>query len=298
VIDARLQDLTLARAEHDRIAARRRDDGWLDDQLASSATRVLLISRGRVPVTEDRLGLRFVAPDVAGPGERFLLGEADGEVFFTQRVDEPVNGMTWAGLREVGATLGRRDAGLMVHAAALANWHDSHPRCPQCGAPTVPVFSGESRRCTVDETMHFPRTDPAVIMLVTDDADRCLLGHQASWPRGRFSTLAGFVEPGESPEQAVRREVGEEVGISVGDVFYAGSQPWPFPASLMIGFFAQATSTEIAVDGTEISDARWFSREQLRRAVADDEVVFLPGQISISRALIEHWYGGPLPGSW
>jgi len=298
VIEARLQNLTLARAEHDRVTANRRDNAWLGEQLANPDTRVLLISEGRVPVTEDRSGLRFVAPDCAGPGEPFLLGEADGQVFFTTMVDELPEGMTSAGLREIGASLGRRDAGLMVHAAALANWHHTHPRCPQCGAPTEPVYSGESRRCTVDDTLHFPRTDPAVIMLVIDDDDRCLLGHQASWPRGRFSTLAGFVEPGESPEQAVVREVGEEVGIAIDDVTYAGSQPWPFPASLMIGFFAHATTTDISVDGTEIAAARWFSRDELRRAVADDELIFLPGQISISRALIEHWYGAELPCSW
>ena len=143
---------------------------------------------------------------------------------------------------------------------------------------------------------HFPRADPAVIMLVTD-GDRALLGRQASWPEGRFSTLAGFVDPGESLEQAVVREVAEEVGVEVDQVTYFGNQPWPFPASLMVGFFARARTTEIAVDDHEISDARWFTRDELRAGAETGRLV-LPGGISISRSLVESWYGAPLPGHW
>jgi NAD+ diphosphatase len=298
VITGRLDNLALARGIHDRIGPRRRDQRWLNSLLAAASTRVLLVCQGQVPVTPDRARLVFVDPEQAGPGDAFLLGEVSGEFFFTQATDTLPQGLNSAGLREIGGLLDARDAGLAVHAIALTSWHAKHRFCPICGAATVPANSGEVRRCTVDGSLHFPRTDPAVIMLVVDDHDRALLGHQDAWPDGRFSTLAGFVEPGEAPEQAVIREVAEEVGVAVDEVSYAGSQPWPFPSSLMIGFFAHAATTEIKVDGEEISDARWFSRVDLRAAVAEQEVVFLPGQISIARALIEHWYGGPLPGSW
>jgi NAD+ diphosphatase len=155
-------------------------------------------------------------------------------------------------------------------------------------------------RCQACGREEFPRTDPAVIMVVTDGEypdDRCLLGRHPSWPPGRYSTLAGFVEPGESIEQAVRREVLEESGIHVGAVSYFGSQPWPLPRSLMIGCLADAISTEVAVDGEEIEDARWFTREQMR-SEAEAGTLVLPGGISISRSLVEHWYGEPLPGQW
>jgi NAD+ diphosphatase len=298
MITGRLDNLALARGVHDRIGHRRHDQQWLDSVLANASTRVLLVCDGQVPVATDRARLVFVAPKDAGPGDAFLLGEVAGEFFFTQAVEALPADLTAAGLREIGGLLSARDAGLVVHAIALTSWHARHRFCPVCGAPTRPANSGEVRRCTADGSLHFPRTDPAVIMLVVDEEDRALLGHQDVWPDGRFSTLAGFVEPGEAPERAVIREVAEEVGITVDEVSYAGSQPWPFPSSLMIGFFAHAATTDIKVDGREISDARWFSRADLRAAVAEQQVVFLPGQISIARALIEHWYGGPLPGSW
>nr|WP_284290137.1 NAD(+) diphosphatase [Angustibacter aerolatus] len=147
------------------------------------------------------------------------------------------------------------------------------------------------RRCSADGSDHYPRTDPAVIMTVVDDDDRLLLGSSARWPAGRYSTLAGFVEPGESLEATVRREVREEVGVEIGDVAYLGSQPWPFPASIMLGFVAQALTTEVHVDGEEIAAARWFTRDELAESVAAREVLLSP-RLSISRALVEHWYGG------
>ena len=153
----------------------------------------------------------------------------------------------------------------MVHAVALENWQRLHRFCSRCGERTVIAAAGHIRRCPACGAEHYPRTDPAVIMLVTDDQDRVLLGRQVHWPEGRFSTLAGFVEPGESIEQSVRREVFEEAGVTVGEVEYVASQPWPFPSSLMLGFMARATSSEITVDGEEIQEARWFSREELRR---------------------------------
>ena len=152
----------------------------------------------------------------------------------------------------------------MVHAVALENWQRLHRFCSRCGERTVIAAAGHIRRCPACGAEHYPRTDPAVIMLVTDDQDRALLGRQVHWPEGRFSTLAGFVEPGESIEQSVVREVAEEAGVTVGEVEYVASQPWPFPSSLMLGFMARATSSEIHVDGEEIHEARWFSREDLR----------------------------------
>ncbi|HEY3437455.1 MAG TPA: NAD(+) diphosphatase [Actinotalea sp.] len=205
--------------------------------------------------------------------------------------------IVWVTLRDVGHALDDRDAGLAAPAAGLAAWHARHRRCPLCGAPTAPADGGWLRRCTVDASDHYPRTDPAVIMAVVDDDDRLLLGHAAHWPDRRFSTLAGFVETGESLEGAVRREVAEEAGITIGDVTYQGSQPWPFPASLMLAFVARALTTDLVVDGVELTEARWFTRDELATAVASGEVL-LPMRTSVALALIEDWYGGSTGGSW
>jgi NAD+ diphosphatase len=186
-------------------------------------------------------------------------------------------GLRPADLREAAALLNDRDAGLFTHAVALANWHATHTHCPRCGTPTVTV---------------------AVIMLVTDPDDRCLLARNRRWPERRVSILAGFVEPGESAEQAVAREVGEETGITVARVRYVGSQPWPMPQSLMLGFRASAAGDlEIQVDDEEIAEAHWFSRDELRSALASREIL-LPPPVSIAHRLIESWYGEELPGVW
>jgi NAD+ diphosphatase len=173
---------------------------------------------------------------------------------------------------------------------ALANWHVAHQFCPRCGAPTEPEQAGWIRRCTRDSSEHYPRTDPAVIMAVVDDDDRLLLGRNAQWPEGRFSVLAGFVEPGESFEAAVVREVDEEVGIAVTDVTYLGNQPWPFPSSDMIGFRARATTTELRPDQVEMAEARWFTRDDYTQALRD-KTIRTPSGISIAQRLIEHWLG-------
>jgi NAD+ diphosphatase len=199
--------------------------------------------------------------------------------------------------RAVGALLSDRDAGLLTQAVALQNWHETHAYCPRHGAPMTPASAGHTRVCPVDGAEHFPRTDPAVIMLVHDD-ERMLLASSANWPMHRASVLAGFVEVGESLEQAVAREVYEEVGIRVHDCRYLGSQPWPLPRSLMLGFFARADGgQELRVDGEEIKSARWYTRAELRAAAESGELR-LPGRISIARQLIERWYGGELPGDW
>lgn len=245
-------------------------------------------------VVGDGGGLAWCSPAEAPPGERMLLGAAAGVARFVVLASEELEGTATAGLRELAMSLDETEAGLAVHAAGLTNWHRKHPRCSVCGESTRASQSGESRVCAACGALHFPRTDPAVIMLVVDDQDRCLLGHNVARRTTWYSTLAGFVEPGETPEQAVVREVREETGIDVTDVQYAGSQPWPFPSSLMLGFFARATSTEIVVDGTEIADAYWFSRDDLRTRVEAGDLV-LPTTISIAGALISKWYGGELP---
>lgn len=283
--------LPLSRSAVDRAAHRRTDD-LLPVLLGDPATRVLAVDAGRVAVSGDPVALLLRGPEPADADRLavYLGVETDGTEHVAVSVDEVAGGV---GLREVGALLGARDAGLLTQSVALLAWHATHTHCPRCGGPTRVVQAGYSRHCAADGSDHYPRTDPAVIMTVVDTDDRLLLGHQASWPPGRFSTLAGFVEPGEPLEAAVRREVLEESGIVVGRVDYRGSQPWPFPASIMLGFHAYAISRDIEVDGVEIESARWFSRADLRAAMSSGEVL-LPPSVSIARALIEDWFGGPL----
>jgi NAD+ diphosphatase len=287
--------IALSVRAHDRVGRRRTDDAWLAETWADPATRVLLLARGRFPV-EAGTSIAWRSPADAPDGQRVFLGLEDGVAHFAVLLDEPLED-GWANLRVVGPELSAADAGLVVHAVALAEWHRAHRFCARCGSPLTVAAAGHVLTCSGCGRQHFPRTDPAVIMLVVDAEDRALLGRQPGWPEGRYSTLAGFVDPGESLENAVRREVAEEVGVEIGEVTYLGNQPWPFPASLMVGFFAEALTTEIEVDREEISDARWFTREEMRTE-AEAGTLLLPGGISISRTLVEIWYGGSLPGQW
>jgi NAD+ diphosphatase len=290
-------DIALSVRSHERIGGRRTDAAWLEEQWADPATRVLVLAGGRFPVGDDGTSVRWTAPASAPAGERLLLGERDGITHFavlTRGFRAPDD---WATLRTLGPSLPAEDAGFVVQAQALAEWHRAHRFCARCGGGLVVSGGGYVLECESCERHHFPRTDPAVIMLVVDPEDRALLGRQPTWPTGRFSTLAGFVDPGESLEQAVAREVMEEAGVEVADVTYFGNQPWPFPSSLMVGFFARAVTTGISVDDDEIEEARWFTREEVL-AGAEAGSLVLPGGISISRSLIEAWYGGPLPGHW
>jgi NAD+ diphosphatase len=303
--------LALSRGTVDRVTIRRNDQDWIDRAWKDPGSRVLVVHRGQALVRDagGQEELVFLAPEQAPPGTRFLLGQdTDRVVYFgvsDPRPDWPEDGQTTdqppagdgahpAALRDVGTVLSDRDAGLLTHAVALANWHDTHTHCPLDGTPTVPDPAGHSARCPKDGTEHFPRTDPAVIMLITDPADRVLLASNSRWPGRRVSILAGFVEPGESLEQAVIREVAEEAGIVVRNVQYVASQPWPMPRSLMVGFRAEAVPGEvIAVDHDELTEANWYSRADLLAAIGDG--LALPGPVSIARHIIEAWYGGPLP---
>ncbi len=249
--------LALARSAVDRATHLRGDTAWVAAAWADPRTRVLVVSDSQALVRfdGDQPELVFVPPGEAPEGTRFLLGADENDVAYfgvsgvlaaaaTARSDEALlapGGTTPPllpdakpmSLRQLGAVLSDRDAGLFTHAVALANWHDTHTHCPLCGTPTVPAPAGHLTTCPKDGTEHFPRVDPAVIMLVTDPDDRCLLARNAAWPQRRMSVLAGFVEPGESLEHAVAREVFEETAIAVGQIRYLGSQPWPMPRSLM-----------------------------------------------------------------
>lgn len=273
----------LSRGAVDRDAATRTDEVAL--AAAWERAQVLVLDElGRAAV--DGTDLVLVGPGEAPEGERLYLGVHEGTPFFAVEGDPPRRlGARSLGLREVGAVLGDRDAGLLAHAVGLVNWHRAHPRCARCGAPTRVTQAGALRVCDADGAQHFPRTDPAVIVLVTDGADRCVLGRQPSWPPGRYSTLAGFVEPGESAEQAVVREVQEESGLVVRDVVYRGSQPWPFPSSLMLGFrtTCEGGSLPVAHDG-ELEDVRWFTRTEVH-GLGNAR----PPLLSIAQALVAEW---------
>ena len=298
--------LALSRSVLDRAADRRRDEEWLDKAWAAPDTQVALVAGDKLLVTADRAALQLVPPSEAPDGIRVFLGidresgagqTADGRAVFAVLAGTEAD-ESYAGLREMGAVLSDREAGIAVNVIGLSNWHAVHTHCANCGAHTEVIDAGHVRQCPVCGLSHFPRSDPAIIVLVTDDQDRALLGRNEAWPEGRYSTLAGFVEPGESLEAAVRREVLEETGVVVGpEIEYAGSQPWPLPSSLMLGFFAKASNFDIEVDADEIAEAKWFTREDLR-ALVEAGTMALPGNISISRRLIEGWYGEELTGSW
>jgi NAD+ diphosphatase len=304
--DGPLGRLALSRSTVDRATDRRGDAAWLAEAWADPRARVLVVQDGQALVTtrDGQLELVFASPAEAPEGTRFFLGiDADGVAYFgvSGAVEgEPGNRSDSAAakpmaLRQAGALLSDRDAGLMVHAVALAYWHDTHTHCPRCGTPTVPAPAGHLTTCPKDGTEHFPRLDPAVIMLVLDPDDRLMLARNALWPPGRMSVVAGFVEPGESAEHAVAREVYEETAVVVSQVRYLGSQPWPMPRSLMLGYEARAAGGQrITVDEEEIGEARWFSRVELRTAIESGELGIAPSS-SIARRLIEYWYGEELP---
>jgi NAD+ diphosphatase len=297
VTERLLPDFAFQGSAHDRMSDVRTDVDFLAECWADPASRVVVVSRGHLAWGSHGGGLALFTPADAPAGERVLLGRADGVVYFAVLSDPAAaktSDLDLRPLRTIAAALDRLQGSLAVHTVALAQWHERHARCAVCGGVTVPEQAGAVRRCTTCASQHFPRTDPAVIMLVVDDDDRCLLGHNAARDASWYSTLAGFVEPGETLEDAVVREVSEETGVCADEVRYVGSQPWPFPSSLMLGFMAHAARTSISVDGVEITKARWFTRDELRREVEAGELV-IPTTVSISGALIQRWYGAALP---
>jgi len=296
----------MAAGAHDRVAVRRRDEAWLEEKWADPDTRVLVVSGTRVQPRDG--AIPWVSSNEAPDGVRVLLGERDDRAWFAVITGPEVAQAAkdeWFPLRGLLPHLAAdaiASAPLLFHALGLAEWLFVTRYCPRCGGGLQPQASGHELVCADCGRSQFPRSDPAVIMVVTSgepgsEDERCLLGRQAIWPEGRYSTLAGFCEPGETLEDAVRREVLEETGVVVGDVEYFGNQPWPLPASLMLGFVGRAVSEEINVDNDEIDDARWFTRAEMK-AEAEAGTLVLPGGVSISRSLVEHWYGGPLPGQW
>jgi NAD+ diphosphatase len=297
--------LELAADPHNRVGEHRTDDAWLDRAWADPTTRVLVVAGSRVRPADGAVPWVSSA-DVPAAGTRVLLGERDGRAWFALVVDPThAEGEGWVGIRDLLphlATDAVKQAPLVFHAIGLAEWLFATRFCPRCAGRLEVRLAGHELECVDCHRRQFPRTDPAVIMAITygepGAADEALLlGRQDAWPSGRYSTLAGFLEPGETLEDAVRREVLEETGVVVGEVTYFGNQPWPLPASLMLGFRGRAMSREIRVDGAEVQDARWFTRSDMETQAAAGTLV-LPGGVSISRSLAEDWYGGPLPGSW
>ncbi|XAS66246.1 NAD(+) diphosphatase [Micrococcaceae bacterium Sec5.7] len=297
----------------DRGSVRRMKPGMVEELLAGAGTRAMVLS-GRQALLH---GTRLLLMDGSAlldelrrmgsaPEQLVYLGSGlEGSeltagtelvlVVLAAPVEPGLAGIpadaSWAGFRDVAARLNATDAALFIEASAIANWHGSHTHCPRCGTPTLVESGGWVRRCPADGSEHYPRTDPAIIVTVVGPDDRLLLGGGGPSDAKNYSTLAGFVEPGESLEQAVVREIQEEVGVRVIACQYLGSQPWPFPASLMLGFTAVTDDAEAKPDGVEVTRARWFSREELQESVLSGEIV-ISSRLSIARSLIEHWYGG------
>ena len=298
----------------DRAAHLREDQAWLAARLDDVASRVLpvwrgrnLVGRGEPPAVVTLAGLDAVAVRAASSEVVFLGQGEDGAAWFAadlsehdaERLPPLANGCTFADLRRIGARLGAESGGVLAYARAIIHWHQRHRFCGRCGRSTQSRQGGHLRVCenAACGEQIFPRTDPVVIMLVEDRRSaepRCLLARQPAWPRGLMSALAGFVEPGETLEEAVAREVREEAGLEIGAVRYFGSQPWPFPCSLMLGFRAEIRGADtIAFDRRELEDARWFSRDAVLSM--DAQGLKLPYGGTMSRALIDDWLQEPLP---
>lgn len=290
---AKLRHNTFAGAYVDRAGERRLDAEWLARAVAEAHTAYVPVWDGRCPA--DSSGKRALllsrddlpAPPV--PQDLIFLGLFRDRPAFALEVNTPVLPPDEAGeyqdLRVLGGMLPPDEASLVAHARAMVLWHQTQQHCGHCGAETVPDTAGYARRCkdpACDRRL-FPRVDPAIIVLV-ESGDRCLLGRQASWPADRYSTIAGFVEPGESLEEAVRREVFEETNVRVAAVHYQSSQPWPFPSALMLGFRAEAETEAIQLNDGELQDARWFRRKEILAGYPK-----LPPRLSIARRLVDDW---------
>ena len=281
------EPIVFAGAPLDRAPLERRRHDWLAARRSDPAARSLVLSERGLWIEDGPLVL--VPPN----GDSVFLGLSGERPLFAQEAAdaEPGRGRP-AGLREAATELPVEEAALAAYAGSLLAWHRRHRFCANCGHPTEHADGGHERHCERCDAHHFPRTDPVVIVRVVD-GERLLLGRQARWPDGRFSVLAGFVEPGETLEEAVRREVREESSVEVGEVGYVASQPWPFPSSLMIGFHAVADGEGVPRPGDgELSEVRWFARAEVEAAAAGSAGVRLPPPYSISRRLIDGWLEG------
>ena len=308
----------------DRAAdGRRTDASWVHEQMSHPGARAVLAADEGMRVHDGHLALVPLseAPAPVDDGVPLLLGlDGAGPVFAIdegppaqpgrrpafvgaggRRGEPPPTDSEHLGLREAAQSLDQADGGLAAYAAAVLNWHRSHRFCANCGSPTDVAEAGMVRSCPDCRAQHHPRVDPVVIMVVTDGSRRVLLGRQKVWPARRYSALAGFVSPGESLEEAVVREVFEEVGVHVGRPEYRSSQPWPFPGSLMLGFRCPWREGDIGGADQELEDARWFARDEVAAAVADDswdtpddggQGLLLPPRSAIARRLIEGWLAG------
>jgi NAD+ diphosphatase len=304
-----LKRLPLSRFEVDRDYLARDRPDLFDELRSDPATRVLPVFDGRAPLKSDHELALLRFDEVPQSTTLVYLGRTTSATD-TEPVGTPVvaasipdvgslGHLPWSNLRMVGTRLSDRDAGLLTEALGILNWHATHAFSPLTGGATVSEKGGWVRRDPASEREMFPRTDAAIIVGITDADDRMLLGSNALWESNRYSLLAGFVEPGESLEAAVIREVFEESGVRVTDPVYLGSQPWPFPASLMLGFTAKVDTerqSTLTPDGAEILDLRWFSRDELRASRGE---ILLPGPVSIAHAIIEEWLGEPITdGTW
>lgn len=300
--------LTFDHPSFDRAALKRRDLDWWHRARRADDTRLIPVIDGDVLIAgegAERSLVHVPARRVPLTSDgAILLGEINGVAWITARFEhvDAVHGLAdgaeSADLRTVGLTLPADQAGLAAYARALTWFHAQHRHCGVCGKPTMAAEAGHARTCQDPDcaTTVYPRSDPAVICLVHDGGDRCLLGRAPRFPEGMFSTLAGFVEAGESLETCLKREVREEVGVDLADITYLASQPWPLPQSLMVGFHARAVTEAIALDDEEIAEARWFTRAEVEAAIAGQAEFTVPPPISIARWLIERWVAnGPAP---
>ncbi len=275
----------------DRAAERRADPRWLAQAARADSARFLLISGNRCFASREDGCLHLLTlrelPIAPTAANLIFLGLDHNAPHFAVTVDaeqfQPAE--DWVSLRTLGTLLSGKEANLAAHAVGITHWRDHQKFCPRCGSATQIEAAGYAALCASDGCGNrlFPRVDPAVIVLASR-GDQCLLGRQSNWPEDLYSTVAGFVEPGESLEDAVRREVFEETNIQVGGVRYASSQPWPFPASLMLGFHADAQSDDIVTNDGELQDARWFSRSAIQAGE-----IKLPMKLSIARQLVDTW---------
>jgi NAD+ diphosphatase len=279
--------ITFAGAALDRAPVERKRPDWLAERRADPRARAVQMSERGIWLDGSRLLLAPPSEDAV------FLGVAGDTPLFAEDVSaaEPEEGRP-AGLREAATELPVEEAALAAYAGSLLAWHRRHRFCANCGQPTEPLDAGHERHCPACDAHHFPRTDPVVIVRVTDARDRLLLGRQARWPEGRFSLLAGYVEPGETLEEAVRREVAEESGVELTDMSYIASQPWPFPSSLMLGFSALAVGGDPAPGDDELAEVRWFEREEVERAARGEGDLALAPPYSIARRLIDGWLAG------